>query len=265
MNSTQEFDSIAIDYDVQFSETEVGRTQRELVWSFLRKALFKSKYALELNCGTGIDARWLAENGYTVLATDIAEKMINISEKKCANFCEIEFRISAIQEIKNVSCGRKYDLVLSNFGGLNCLSPRDFEFFLNQNLVELLNPKGRAVFVIMPKFCLIESIYFLYKMQLSSIFRRNTNHSVRANLNSNTSIGIWYYSPSYIRKKIPKNLKISHLQPVGFFIPPSYLNSLVDKRPRLLFFLKKLESWALKFSFLANYSDHYLIEISQEL
>ncbi|MCU0327125.1 MAG: hypothetical protein MUF45_18135, partial [Spirosomaceae bacterium] len=105
---------------------------------------------------------------------------------------------------------------------------------------------------------------FLIKMQFSKVFRRNTNHAVRANLDSKTAIDIWYYSPAFIQKNLPNNLKVSHLQPIGFFIPPSYLNSLIDKRPRFLGFLKKLENWAIKIPFFANFSDHFLIEISRE-
>lgn len=266
MNSNQPFDVIATEYDLQFSDTKVGKTQRELVWGFLRKIINESntRTVLELNCGTGIDARWLAENGLEVLATDISSKMVEVAKNQSVGFNGVLFLESDIQDIIEKTNGRSFDLILSDFGGLNCISPQSFELFLSQSLPKLLNPNGKVVLVIMPKFCLIESVYFLIKMQFSNVFRRNTNHAVSANLDSKTSINIWYYSPAFIQKNLPKNLKISHLQPIGFFIPPSYLNSLIEKRPQLLDFLKKLENWAIKIPFLANFSDHFLIEISRE-
>ena len=37
---------------------------------------------LEINCGTGIDADWLAKKGHFVIASDISSKMIEIAKKK---------------------------------------------------------------------------------------------------------------------------------------------------------------------------------------
>ena len=37
---------------------------------------------LEINCGTGIDADWLAKKGHFVIASDISSKMIEIAKNK---------------------------------------------------------------------------------------------------------------------------------------------------------------------------------------
>jgi hypothetical protein len=50
--------------------------------------------------------------------------------------------------------------------------------------------------------------------------------------------------------------------PIGFFIPPSYLESFFAPRETIFNILKKMEILINKFSFLCNYSDHFIIHIS---
>ncbi len=80
----QAFDTIAEEYDTSFTNSIIGNAQREIVWSYLEKTLPKNKNLniLELNCGTGEDALWFAKKGHKVLATDISEKMLEITNDK---------------------------------------------------------------------------------------------------------------------------------------------------------------------------------------
>ena len=79
------FDHHAINYDAYFSNSLIGKAQRERVHYFLNKQLEKKKKnlrVLEINCGTGIDADWLAKKGHFVIASDISSKMIEIAKNK---------------------------------------------------------------------------------------------------------------------------------------------------------------------------------------
>jgi hypothetical protein len=73
------FDATARGYDFEFTETQVGRMQRAVTHRYLQELIASAKpqTALELNCGTGEDALWLANQGLLVTATDLsAEKVV---------------------------------------------------------------------------------------------------------------------------------------------------------------------------------------------
>lgn len=259
---TAAFDHIAHDYDLAFTHTLTGQAQRELVWQYLAKTLDNGPpmRILELNCGTGEDALWMAQKGHKVWATDISEEMIGIAQKKKES-AQIYWQVIGIEDIKNAFLNHQFDVVFSNFGGFNCLSPEIINHFFEKQLPQLLSENGRFIGVIMPRFCLLETLYFLVKFQFKNAFRRLSTDGVEAKLSPEISLTTWYYSVKNIRHFLPKTLNISHQQAVGFCLPPSYLNSFMVKRPRLFSFLKRVEQQAVKFPVLANYSDHFLIEL----
>ncbi len=80
----QAFDTVAQSYDASFTHSVIGIAQRDVVWSYLESSLSSSDKLniLELNCGTGEDALWFAKKGHKVLATDISEKMLGITQEK---------------------------------------------------------------------------------------------------------------------------------------------------------------------------------------
>ena len=77
------FDQIASSYDETFTYTEIGKKQRNIVWDYLKRTLPADTQLdiLELNCGTGEDALFLANIGHSVTATDASEEMLNITNE----------------------------------------------------------------------------------------------------------------------------------------------------------------------------------------
>ncbi len=73
------FDKVAVSYDELFTRTSIGRAQREQVWKRLEKAFAPGDRVLELNCGTGEDARYLGQRGRSILACDASAMMINVA------------------------------------------------------------------------------------------------------------------------------------------------------------------------------------------
>ena len=64
------FDALAERYDGMFTNSLIGRAQRDAVWSMAIRTFKCGDRILELNCGTGEDALFLAHHGITVLACD---------------------------------------------------------------------------------------------------------------------------------------------------------------------------------------------------
>jgi ubiquinone/menaquinone biosynthesis C-methylase UbiE len=265
MNLQPAFSQVANNYDSSFSATAVGSLQRQAVWSFLEKNISGFPRVLELNAGTGTDALWMAQRGWEVLATDISAKMLQVAADKFAaaglqNM--IKTQVCDLEEMEQIEAGT-FDLIFSNFGGLNCLSP--------EKLAELwpvlrnkLNPGGRLVIVVMGRFCAWESLYFLLKGKPKTAFRRLSNGPVAAQLDHYTRVETWYYSASQLRKDLLKtfgNVLCLETKSIGLWLPPSYLNPFFSRRPKLLKALSLLENCCT--GRLGSFaSDHYLISMS---
>lgn len=275
MRSEIPFDSVARDYDAAFTKTAVGRLLRERVWQILvdlgigglgyldannsnqqtPKSL--NQQALELNCGTGEDAVWLAQQGFWVLATDISPVMVALTENKARQngaIGRIQTQVRSFAEVGNLE--GPFDLVFSNFGGINCASPEELRK-LSLDLQKLVAPGGYFVAVVMSRFCWWETLYYLLKMKPREAFRRWSRESVQACLDENTTVPTWYYSPDEIRRHFP-DFQAKRVLPVGFWLPPSYLNPFFEKRPRLLGLLNFLEKNGAP-AWLAPAADHFLI------
>jgi ubiquinone/menaquinone biosynthesis C-methylase UbiE len=256
------FDSVAAKYDETFANTEIGKLQRARVWDYLISSLpNKQLNILELNCGTGEDAIWFASKGHKVLATDISEKMVELACLKVKKFNlsdKIIVEQLDINEISKKTFMNKFDLVFSNFGGLNCLSGVELTLLSNKTK-DLLKPTGKFIAVVMPDFCMIESIYFLLKFRMKGIFRRKKIQQVKID---DVVIDTYYYDPNKFYEFFNDGFLINKVIGIGMFIPPSYLNNFFKSKVGSLKLLDRLENIFGNNSFSASISDHYLIDLN---
>ena len=154
---------------------------------------------------------------------------------------------------------QKFNLVFSNFGGMNCINEESL-INLSDYLSSILKNRGRIIFVIMPKFSLWDSFYFLMKIKLNKVFRRASSRPINVNVNGG-NVQTFYYSPNEIVKIFGNKFKVKNIRPVGFFIPPSFLNNFFFKKKKTLRMLEKIEHPVSNISFLAKFSDHFLIDM----
>src|SRR5260370_8411782 len=70
------FDQLAADYDQRFTYSIIGRAQRNAVWKILTNTFKANDNILELNCGTGEDAIFLAGRDVAVFACYASHQMI---------------------------------------------------------------------------------------------------------------------------------------------------------------------------------------------
>ncbi|HMI07893.1 MAG TPA: class I SAM-dependent methyltransferase [Flavobacterium sp.] len=254
---TTDFDKAASGYDASFTHSVIGKRQRRHVYGFLSEVLEKHqpKTVLEVNCGTGEDAIWLANQNIRVTATDISEEMIRLAKGK-SNAANPVFSQVDINELPKHFTGEKFDLIFSNFGGLNCLSEVRLELFF-RNAAQLLSEKGQLILVIMPRNTIWEQCYFLAKADFKNIFRRKKANAI-ANVDGQKVI-TYYYDPKEAVTLARHYFDFRKLNPVGIFLPPSYLEPFFRNRPSLIGFLDKLEMKFHKLPFLAKHADHYFI------
>ncbi|MBC8047852.1 MAG: methyltransferase domain-containing protein [Fimbriimonadaceae bacterium] len=257
-----EFDEIANSYDDDFTNSEIGKLQRDIVWKYLDKQNITGKNILEINCGTGEDAVYLSKKGNHVTATDVSEQMLQAAQHKfIKNNLTVESFIWDLNKPFPLPA-KKYDLIFSNFGGLNCLSPEALKK-LSLEFNQLLNADGRLIFVVMGRFCLWETFYFLFKGKFKSAFRRLSKEPVKAKLNDNTFVDTWYYSAKELNHIFSEHFKYINKKPVGVFIPPSYMENYFKNEKTRMKILMQTEKSIGGLKFLAPLSDHFLIELRQ--
>src|SRR5258705_3127079 len=80
--SAEAFDHIGARYDEECTNTELSLWFRARVWERLGVLFKAGDRVLELGCGTGEDAIWLAKRGAHVLAADGSQAMIDETAHK---------------------------------------------------------------------------------------------------------------------------------------------------------------------------------------
>lgn len=255
---SESFSVYAANYDADFSKSEIGILQRNRVWFFLKKNLGgKPLHILELNCGTGIDALWFARRGSNVLATDISSEMVNRAAENTMAFKDKVKTITCdCRKILDVVKEKKYDVIFSNFSGLNCLSEAEL-FDLNNSINHALNKDGKFIACFFGTKCWWEKLYFLFKFNFKKMKRRGDKKKSLVKIKDEV-FDTWYFSPSTVSKIFSSDFVLKEKMPVGLFVPPSYLNSFFKRIPFALKALSVLES-IFSFSVLADYADHYVV------
>ena len=251
-------------YDREFTFSRIGMAQRRMVWGYMDQMLqVPQMNVLELNCGTGTDAVHLARNGHRVLATDISEEMLKVAAEKARQY-GVEDRIRH-QRLNFEDLGQltiaPVDLVLSNFGGLNCVD-RPHLFALEEHLAGVLKPGGRFIAVLMPDRCIAETVYHFLRGEWRTAFRRGRHDPVWAGL-SGSGVVTWFHPPDLMQRAFSKRFKVMGLRPIGFFLPPTHLEHRIGHRSGLLNGLVRLDGLVADWRWAARYSDHYLIDLER--
>lgn len=257
------FDHIAASYDLIFTRSMIGQLQRKRVWNYIEQIIpgLNGFDMLELNCGTGEDALMFSERGFNIIATDISIEMLKVTSEKAERF-SMQHRISShyldLESFDETVFDKKFDLIFSNFGGLNCVNPASLQSLI-QKLPQIMNPGGRFIAVIMPRFCMWEFVYFVSKFEFKNAVRRRSRQAIQTNLHG-TMLSTWYYNPAQITSWADRYFKKVNCQPIGIALPPSYLEPFFKTRKRLLLRLNALEK-KYKISLLSSFADHYLIDL----
>ena len=260
------FDEIARDYDDDFTYSEIGKAQRNQVYTYmdLDEVVFQSRKILELNCGTGYDAAILAQRGGEVLAIDASSEMIEVANERVESLGlsdRISFKVADINNLDKELGDQKFDVVFSNFGGLNCLSPSELKTMFRSIDGHLL-PGSSMIGVIMSDFCWWESVYFTLKGQFKLTWRRKKSPQL-VTLNESTTIRTWYYNFRSFHDLSNGQYTLFNAGHIGFFIPPSYMESRFKKRKWLLNIFQKLDLFLIKKWKMKYGADHFYIHLKK--
>jgi ubiquinone/menaquinone biosynthesis C-methylase UbiE len=252
------FDRVANSYDELFTHTAIGRAQRRQVWSRLLAAFPVGSRVLELNCGTGEDARFLANRGRPVLACDASAAMIEVAKRRTQHeigHVNLTFLRIANEELDSLPIEQAFDGAFSNFSGMNCVS--DLRS-VARNLAKLVKPGGRVLLCVWSSLCLAEIIWYFAHVQAKKAVRRFSRQAT-AKL-GDAVISVFYPSIREMRQAFSPWFALSSRRAVGLFVPPSYVEQLIGRRHKLLARLDQLDRLCAGWSILRDVGDHVLLE-----
>jgi len=245
------YDIFSKDYDLGFLNNNIGTLCRKRVHAYLKRYIKENSFVLDIGCGTGEDALYVASLNCSVDAIDISKEMLKIAKNKSkSNPCG--YRVRFLKEsVNSLKYNRDYDFVLLNFGVFNFIDDiPSFVEFIGKSLRD-----GGFLFIVSyNKLNFWEIIYFFIKKEISEIFRRKKqNLSLHT---GGTKIIVHPYAPRDIKKILSNKLNPVKITPVNSFIPPAFFDKIITKK--LLDFLVLCENIPVFEKLRANFSDYFI-------
>ena len=219
---------------------------------------------LELNSGTGDDAIFFAAKGHHIHATDISEGMQLILKQKVTERGfqnKISTELCSFTQLDQLQNKGPYDLIFSNFGGLNCTG--DLDKVLD-SLEGLVKPGGQITLVIISTFCLWETL-LLFKGKFKTATRRFFSVKGRKANIEGTSFTCWYYDAGYIQQKMKKRFDVIGVEGLCSIVPPSYIEGFAEKHPKIFSLLIRLENKLKELWPIRSCGDYFIISLRRKL
>lgn len=248
------FSKQATHFDEDDLASTVLQELRKQVYKHVDKFLpSKGGRILELNAGTGIDAVRFVRAGHSVHATDLSDGMVAELEKKKlqAGMDQLTVQQISFEHLENVN-GNQFDLVFSNFGGLNCA--KDLSV-IGARLPDVLRPEGFITWVIMPTVSLWELATFLKGNRHA--FRRWKRAGTLAHVEGE-HFPTWYHTLSSIKEALPA-FELVKAEGLASLSPPPYKSQFPVEHPGIYKFLRRMDLAVGTFFPFNRWADHIIV------
>lgn len=258
------FDAVAARYDETFTWSKIGQAQRRSVWEELAKTFRPGNLTLEIGCGTGIDACFLAKRGVQVVACDSSSQMIAVATRRIQqNGLQelVQPLVLRAQDIGSLPPEEMFDGAFSNFGTLNCL--QDLGRFAH-DLASHVKPGGTAILCWMGPCCLWEVIWYLARGNREKAFRRLNRDGVEAKIANAAFVRVHYPSVTLLARTFAPAFRLKSIKGIGVAVPPSYLESWAQRHPRLLQLCERSDSLLGRCPGVRVLADHVLVRLQRE-
>lgn len=257
------FDAIADRYDQSFTYSWIGQAQRAPVWSELAKVFHAGQHVLEIGCGTGIDAAFLAKREVRVTACDSSPEMISITTRRIQeNRLQplVKPLVLRAEEIGKLRPSGAYDGAFSNFGVLNCVEDLSS---LSTDLAGLLKPGADVMLCWMGPCCAWETLWYLGHGEGQKAFRRWKIGGVNARVADGAFVRVRYPTVRRLARAFGSNFRVKSVKGVGIAVPPSYLEPLAQRHPRMLRVCEQVDSVVCRIPGIRVLADHVLIHLER--
>ncbi|HCW06626.1 MAG TPA: hypothetical protein DGG95_04585 [Cytophagales bacterium] len=249
------FSKQSIHFDQDDEANPVLQTWRKRVYHHVDQFVKPGSKILELNAGTGIDAIHFAKQGHTVHATDLSDGMVAAINKKIVTqglSNKISVQQLSFQDIHQIK--EKFDVVFSNFGGINCC---DDLTKITKHLPLLLNSNALVIWVIMPRVAPWEWLWF-FKGKFKMAFRRFSTQGVQAKLEGEV-FTTFYYSLREIKNAFADHFEFLRSEALGAFSPPPGSERFISNFPGALKGMNRLDHWLSNVFPFNRWGDHIIV------
>jgi ubiquinone/menaquinone biosynthesis C-methylase UbiE len=255
------FDQMAREYDDVFTNSMIGRAQRDAVWRILTRVFQSGDHVLELNCGTGEDAFFLARNGVSVAACDASEQMIRIASNRLRKEipgAPVQFNLLPTERIHELQPSAEFDGIFSNFSGLNCVANLKQT---GDDLATLLSPGAPLLICLSTRFCIWEMLWFALHGNFRKAFRRCSGHATAKA--GEFTVNVNYPTVRELQTLFSPSFVLRSCTGIGVTVPPSYVEAWIRNHPKLLSMLRTIDKAISSYPGFRVLGDHVLLQFER--
>ncbi len=250
----ESYDRLAVDYETEFSTGLIVGLRRRVVWRLLSRRFRPGQRVLDLGCGTGDDAIWLAGRGVKVHGIDASPAMLEIARYKAEstglNFM-VKFEERSIEALDLLNQG-DFDGALSNFAAFNCVRyPEPAAAALGR----LVRPGGWVAISLMSRHCLWETALWPLTAAL-----RGGGDSIDPD-----SFAVYYHSVRRFTAAFDPWFTLEVDRGIGVTLPPADLDGFADRFPRALRALARADRKAGQWPLVRALADHRFLIFRRRL
>ena len=222
---------VAAAYDDREAGNPIMQLMRARSLDMLETTFPKGASILDVGCGTGTEALWLAERGREVFAMDSSPLMLEaMSRRAAAAGLRISSRLLRAGDLLSLVADRgeaSFDGAYSSFGALN--TEPDLEPALTA-LARLVRPGGRIVLSVMNRWCVAEMALMVASGRFRDTFRR-ARPSLHVSVGS-TFVDVTYPSWRQLRRALQARFRVVSVRALPLLLVP-YAWPALAPHPRL--------------------------------
>ncbi len=252
------FDALAETYDDLFTNSWIGRAQRESVWREMDRQFKPGHRILEVNCGTGVDALHLAKRGIRIVACDASAEMISVAQRRLEREglgASVDFQVLPTERIRELESVSLFDGALSNFAGLNCVEDLAE---VGAGMSALLKPGAKFVACVFGRWCLWEILWYLTHGKPSKALRRLSPQAA-VELTEDERLRVHYPSVRKLKRAFKPHFHLEQWKGIGVAVPPSYLEFFARNHRRALRAAHLLDHGISRIAIVRGLADHLLL------
>lgn len=204
-----------------------ARSRREIVATFPPGSAL-----LEIGCGAGADATFLAERGYRIEALDISDKMVEAARERVQSAglaSRVHLRRGRLSEVAGDlerSAWFPFDGAYANFSLTYEDSLRDLARIVHR----LLRPGAPFVFTLPNKLCVSEPVIAMARLRVrDALLRLKDPRSARVR---GFEVRFHTYTPVRVRESLEGFFEPGGTVGVPVFMPPPFLYNPMFERLR---------------------------------
>lgn len=227
------YSRLAPSYDMDIGENLIGIRMREVFRRVLLERFQPGEHLFEIGCGTGIDAVWLAQKGFHVVATDISGGMLDQAARR-ADEAGVRDRVTCrklaaheIGALVDEFNEHAFDGGFCHAGALN-MEP-DLSA-VPRGIRLLLRPGGRFVCSVINQTSLFEVLFYPLVLRPRKAFRRLGNVvpipiSRKAPFDRHV-VPARFYTPWEVRTLFHEHFLLETMYGLQVLLPPSNLTDV---------------------------------------